>query len=118
MKVEELAGLLNLEVAAGHNGMGRQVRDGYCGDLLSDVMANAPAESIWLTVQGHQNIVAVALLRELSAIVMVGGNNPDPETQQKADKEGIPLLLSSDSAYDLAGRLYDAGVRGDKKGAN
>ncbi len=113
MKVEELSKNLDLKVTAGKTGLDRQVKGGYCGDLLSDVMANAPIGCIWLTIQGHQNIVAVALLREISAIVVVSGNIPDPETHQKADQEGIPLLLWPGSAYDLAGQLYNAGIRGE-----
>ncbi len=112
VKVADLLKNLDLKVTAGKIGLDRQVKGGYCGDLLSDVMANAPIGCIWLTVQGHQNIVAVALLREMAAIVVVSGNIPDQETQQKADQEGIPLLLWPDSAYELAGCLHDMGIRG------
>jgi predicted transcriptional regulator len=86
------------------------VEDGYCGDLLSEVMANASESCVWLTIQGHQNTVAVAVLREMAAIVVTGGQTPDEETLEKADQEGIPILLWPDSAYQLAGRLYSIGV--------
>jgi len=112
VNVEELLNNLDLTVTAGKTGLNRQVMGGYCGDLLSDVMANAPIGCIWLTVQGHQNIVAVALLREMAAIVIVGGNTPDQETQQKADQEGIPLLLWPESSYNLAWHLHDSGIPG------
>ncbi|MDZ7833662.1 MAG: DRTGG domain-containing protein [Desulfobacterales bacterium] len=90
--------------------MERRVKGGYCGDLLSEIMANAPEGCVWLTIQVHQNIVAVAVLREMAAIILVGGNSPDEETKAKADAEGIPVLLTSLDAFSLAGRLYAAGV--------
>ena len=110
MNVKELVDQFNLAVVAGQNGLDRQIQGGYCGDLLSDVMGNAPIGCIWLTVQTHQNIVAVAVLREMAAIVLSGGHQPDQETVAKADSEGIPILLWPDSAFDLAGQVHKAGI--------
>jgi len=73
-------------------------------------MGNAPEGCVWLTIQGHQNIVAVAVLRNMAAIIITGGQTPDEETLQKANQEGIPLLLWSESSYQLAGRLYSIGI--------
>jgi predicted transcriptional regulator len=110
VKLEEIQKSLRLQVAAGARGLAREVAGGYCGDLLSDVMANAKRGALWLTIQSHPNIVAVAVLRELAGIILVNGRNPDDETKAKADDEGIPLLLSTLSSFDLAGRLYDLGI--------
>ena len=110
MNVKELVDHFSLHVAAGQNGLDREIQGGYCGDLLSDVMGNAPIGCIWLTVQTHQNIVAVAVLREMAAIVLSGGQEPDQETVEKANEEGIPILMWSETAYDLAGQIYQAGV--------
>ena len=110
MNVKELAERFNLQVAAGQNELDRPIQGGYCGDLLSDVMANAPHGSIWLTVQTHQNIVAVAVLHEMAAIVLTGGQEPDPETIEKANEEGVPLLMWPQSAFDLAGQVCAAGI--------
>lgn len=110
MKVRVLVEGFNLQPVAGAQGMDRDVKGGYCGDLLSDVMAKAPIGCIWLTVQGHLNIVAVAVLREMAAIVITGGREPDEETVQKANQERLPVLTSPDSAFELAGRLYALGI--------
>ena len=110
MNVKELAEKFNLHVVAGQNDLDRQIQGGYCGDLLSDVMANAPQGCIWLTVQTHQNIVAVAVLHEMAAIILTGGHEPDQETIEKADEEGIPILMWPKTAYELAGQVYGAGV--------
>jgi ferredoxin len=110
MTVNDLVARLGLQVVAGEPGLERKIEDGYCGDLLSEIMANAPEGCVWLTIQGHQNIVAVAVLREMAGIIITGGRTPDDETLQKANQEGIPILLSSDPAYQLAGRLYSQGI--------
>jgi len=110
MTVKDLVDKFGLAVTAGESGLDRKVTDGYCGDLLSEIMGNAPIGCAWMTVQGHQNIVAVAVLREMAAIIITGGQSPDDETIQKADQEGIPILRWPNSSYSLAGRLFSAGV--------
>jgi iron only hydrogenase large subunit-like protein len=110
MTVNDLVERLGLQVVAGDNGLDQRVEDGYCGDLLSEIMGNAPEGCVWLTIQGHQNIVAVAVLRNMAAIIVTGGQTPDEETLEKANQEGIPILLWPDSAYQLAGQLYTMGV--------
>ena len=110
MNVKEFVSHFNLHVAGGQNELDRQIQGGYCGDLLSDVMANAPTGCIWLTVQTHQNIVNVAVLHEMAAIVLTGGQTPDQETIDRANEQGVPLLMSSASAYDLAGKAVAAGL--------
>ncbi len=107
MKTSEVVELLNLEVVAGRDGLDRQVTGGYMGDMLSYVMAQAPQGAIWLTVQNHPNLVAVAVLRELAAVCLVGGRTPLEETRLKAEEEGIPLLQSDEDAFTLAGRLHE-----------
>ena len=110
MLVRDLAEKFDLSIVAGKNGLDREILGGYCGDLLSEIMGNAPAGCAWLTVQGHQNIVAVAVLREMAAIIITGGQQPDEDTIEKADQEGIPILLWPNSSYHLAGRIFGAGV--------
>lgn len=110
VKVKEIVTDINLEVAAGEKGLDREITGGYCGDLLSDVMANTTSGDIWFTIQSHQNIVAVAVLKDLAAIVLVNGRQPDEDTIAKAEEEGIPILLSTLSAFALAGRVHEMGI--------
>lgn len=105
LKVKDLKDKLNLILVAGKNGLDKTISGGYCGDLLSDVMANTAEHNVWLTVQAHQNIVAVAVLKEISCIIITCGNKPDQTTCQKADEENIPLFLSDLSAFDLTTAL-------------
>ena len=110
MLVKDLVEKFDLTIAAGEKALDREVMDGYCGDLLSEIMGNAPAGCAWMTVQGHQNIVAVAVLREMAAIIITGDQKPDEETIQKADQESIPILLWPNSSFRRAGHIFSAGV--------
>lgn len=110
MKVKEIVRRFSLKTVAGERGLDHQITGGYCGDLLSDVMAHAEKGEVWITIQRHQNIVAVALLKELAAILLANGLQADQETIAKADEEDIPLLVSSLPAYQLAGQLYKSGI--------
>jgi len=73
-------------------------------------MANAPIGCIWLTIQGHQNVMTVAEMREMAAVVLSGGNVPDDETRERAENFGIPLILWQGTSYEMAGKLSDAGI--------
>ncbi|OVE79162.1 serine kinase [bacterium I07] len=110
MTLESLVESLNLQVEAGGENLEREVTGGYMSDLLSDVIANSQAGNLWLTLQVHSNIVAVATLKELSGIILIGGRNPAPDTLEKAKQERIPVLSSPKSAFEMAGMLYQLGV--------
>jgi len=112
MNVRDVVASLPVTVATGQEVLNNPVTGGYASDLLSNVMGQATAGNIWVTMQGHQNIVAVASLAGLAAIVIAGGAEPAPETLKKADQEGIVILITSLSAFEVVGRLYQLGIRG------
>ena len=104
---------LNLEVVTGEASLDSNVITGaYISDLLSDVMANADEGSVWVTIQIHQNIVAVAVVAALNAVIIAGGRRPEAATITRAHEQGVPILTSSASAYDISGRLYSMLSRG------
>jgi hypothetical protein len=82
---------------------------GYAADLLSCVMAGAQRRAIWVTLQAHLNIVAVAALLELSAVIITEGATPDPETIIKANEEEVTLLATDKSTFYVTGRLWELG---------
>jgi putative N-acetylmannosamine-6-phosphate epimerase len=84
---------------------------GYTSDLLSCVMAGAQKKSVWVTLQAHANIVAVAALLDLSAIIITEGALPDPASIAKANEEGINLFSTSKPSYEVVGRLWEMGIR-------
>jgi hypothetical protein len=84
---------------------------GYTSDLLSCVMAGAKHGSIWVTLQAHVNIVAVAALLEMSAVIITEGAQPDQATLDKAQHEGVVLLSTDKFTYEIVGRLWELGLR-------
>ena len=94
--------------------LSRECTGGYVSDLLSDVMANARPGDLWITLQVHQNIVAVASLKELAAIIIIGGRQPEKQTLAKAEEEKIPLLLTGMTAFEVVGELYRMGISGKR----
>lgn len=111
MKLEEVVRRLDLEVHAAVDKLDADITGGYTCDLLSYVMANAKAGNLWITIQGHPNIVAVASLIGLAGVVVVEGAKIEAATLEKAAAEGIPVLTTRATAYTIAGRLYELGVR-------
>lgn len=86
---------------------------GYTSDLLSCVMANASRQGIWITLQAHTNIVAVAALLELSAVIITEGALPDPNTVLKANDEGVSLFSTTKSSFAVVGKLWEMGLRAE-----
>jgi hypothetical protein len=111
MTLADICARLELKIYAGGAELARPVSGGYVSDLLSDVIANGRKDQLWITLQVHPNIVAVAALKELAAIVIVNGREPAPETTARADQERIPVLGTPLSAYELAGRAYQLGLK-------
>jgi predicted transcriptional regulator len=74
-------------------------------------MAGAPRHGIWVTLQAHGNIVAVAALLELAAVIITEGAMPDENTIQKANDEGVTLLSSTRSSFNIIGQLWEMGLR-------
>ncbi|HUV09181.1 MAG TPA: DRTGG domain-containing protein [Spirochaetia bacterium] len=112
MKLSEIVRKLELDVMCGEGNLDCQVKRGYVSDLMSDVLANAREGDLWITLQVHQNVVAVAGMKEIAAVVLIGGRKPEEQTLEKAKREDIPILSSELPAFELVGKLYELGVPG------
>lgn len=110
MLLREIIDKCGLEVVEAET-LDVEISNGYTGDLLSDVMGNAPSDSIWLTVQSHMNIVAVASIVGAKAIILCNGLTYENETIEKAKENGIALLISSENSFKTCMKLFDAGLR-------
>jgi hypothetical protein len=110
MTLKDIVNKLGFTVCCAEDKLREHAMGGYAGDLLSDVIANSKTGDVWITMQVHANIVAVAVLKELSAIVLVNGRKPSEDTLKKATEEKIPILVSKLSAFETAGKLYDLGI--------
>ena len=107
MKVKELVEKLNLKVLSGEKGLEREIDGCYISDLLSDVMGNALEGNIWITLQTHKNVMAVASLKEMSCIILVKNLMPNDETIEQSNDEDLPILQTSLPTYEIAGLVYN-----------
>jgi predicted transcriptional regulator len=112
MTVRDLAALVEGAAAGTATAVAREVRGGYVSDLLSDVMANAQDGDAWITMQRHVNTVAVAQLKNLAAIVIVNGRQPEAEMVNRAAEHDVAIVTTPLPAFDVAGRLHGAGLSG------
>ena len=106
MTVKEIVETLNLKIVSGQESLDMEVTSGYTSDLLSDVIANSKEGNLWITRQTHQNIVAVAKLKDLAGIIIVNSREPDEDTLRKAEEEKVSILCSAEMAFEVSGRLY------------
>src|SRR5690349_22579880 len=84
---------------------------GYSSDLLSCVMAGAKKGFIWTTLQAHLNIVAVAALIEVAAVIITENTQPDTASVAKANQQGVILFSTSQPTYEINGKLWEMGIR-------
>ncbi len=112
MKLSQIVSNFGLQVACGEKFLDQELSGGYAGDLLSDVMAHSKKGDIWITLQGHPNIIAVAKLKEIAGIIIINGRSPEEETIKKAKSEGVPIMTSELPAFELIGKLYALGISG------
>ncbi len=83
----------------------------YISDMVSDVIANAKSGNVLVTLQVHNNVIAAANLVDVSAIVVTRGRTPAPEAVALAEKAEIPLFTTDMDSWQVATKLYEAGIR-------
>ena len=106
MTVKELVEKMNLTVFCGQDYLDREIKGGYTSDLLSDVMGFAREGQVWITLQTHKNVLAIASLKELAAILLVKGNKPEEDMLEQAIDEGIPVLGTDAQTFETTGKVY------------
>lgn len=109
--VQEVVEELGLQVFVA-GAMEREITGGYACDMLSCVMAKAHAGNVWVTLQAHPNVIAVASLLGLAAVVVTEGVKPDVETLLRAQENGVVLMGSPQTTFAVAGRLSALGIAG------
>ncbi len=106
MKLSEVVEKLSLNVKTVNVGLHKEITGVYVSDLLSDVMANSKDGNIWLTLQTHLNIVAVAGLKNLAGIIIVNNRQPEKDIIEKAESEKVAIMTTTLPSFDVAGKLY------------
>lgn len=83
-----------------------EIKTGYCGDLMSDVIAHASNSSVWITIQAHKNSIAVALIKDIRAIIFTNNVEINQELREKAKEENINLLRTEKNSFQICGLIY------------
>ncbi len=110
MNVKELCEKLSVKCEVGEEGLENEITDCYIGDLLSLAMARVKEGTVWVTIQTNINIAAVASLGDAACVIIADGFAPDINTAKKAKAEGIPILVTEMSAYEIAKKLAEIGI--------
>jgi hypothetical protein len=110
MTAAQLQTILKAENLTDGVSLSSEVTCGYVCDLLSWVMAHGRKGMAWVTVQTHINVIAVAVLMEFSCVILPEGLNMEEDALEKAKSEGIPVLRSNQTAFELCGRMTEAGI--------
>ncbi len=111
MIVREIVQALDLKVVAGSQALDREITGGYSADLLSSVMARAKGGNVWTTLQAHPNVIAVATLLELAAVIVTEGVPVPKDVSAKAEAENIALLSTPHTTFWVVGELERLGVK-------
>ncbi len=115
MKIIEIIEPLQAQIIAKGNLENQEISGGYAGDLLSDVIANAREDSVWVTIQSHPNVVAVAKLVGIPCIVVTNLQEVDEQTSQRAERESITILKTPLTTYQAVATLSRLGLPGLKR---
>lgn len=110
MKVAELAEKLGARVLNEGVDLEGEVKSAYVCDLLSWVMAKGAQGTAWITVMNHINVIAVATLLDMACVLIPENIEMSKEVLDKAAEEGVPVLGSSKTSYELAGEMYALGL--------
>lgn len=109
MKVKDLETKLGLKPI--NEVYDKDVEGAFISDMISDVMAGAKAGNVWVTVQTHKNVAAAANLVDISAVIVVRGKKVPEDTIQMADRAKMTIFTTDLDSFQLAVKLYEAGVR-------
>ena len=114
IKIRDLAEQMEWELKTQNVPLDAEVKTGYASDLLSDVLANSIEGDLWVTRQTHLNIVAIAVMRDLSGILITNGAKPDHDTVDKALEKKVPIFQTPLPTFEAVGRMYQLGISGKR----
>jgi predicted transcriptional regulator len=110
MKIEELVKIIDGTVMTPGVNLDRDIKGGCGADLMSDVLASIQPDAVLLTGLCNPQVVRTAMMADVSAIVIVRGKTPPPETIRLAVEENIPVIQTPYGMFELCGRLFRSGL--------
>lgn len=110
MRVEDLLKQEEFKLFTKGENQQKEIKGVYINDLLSYVMSHSSEGDVWITVQIHPNIVAVAELVGISAIIIPEGIEVEEITKEKADEKGIEIISTELDAYNICKFFAGQGI--------
>ena len=109
MTVQRLIPLIEAQSIAG-SGADGEIRGGFMSDIMSRAIAEGFSGMAWITHRADLNALAVAVMKNAACMIFPEGIRPEENAVRQAQKENVPLLSSKLTAFEIAGRLYAAGL--------
>ena len=110
MTIQELLNKTDFKLMTPDVDTNVEIAGSFVGDLLSWVMGNSEPKQVWVTVQAHSNVIAVAALREFSGVIICQGAVVGDDIVALANEENVPLLTTERSAFEVCRSLVDFGL--------
>jgi predicted transcriptional regulator len=110
LKLKDVKEILDAEIIVGTEKLDMEVKTAFGADLMSDVLAFAKAGSLLLTGLTNSQVIRIANVMDIAAIILVRGKKPPIETINLAKEFKIPLLTTKYILFETAGRLYTKGI--------
>jgi DRTGG domain len=104
MKVSDLKDITEYEAVVAVN-QDDEIKAGYTGDLLSDVMANSDSDSVLVTIQAHKNTIAVATLAGIKAIVICNKRKVPQDMAEAAEKENVAIYATYKDQFTVSAEI-------------
>lgn len=89
----------------------KKIENVYSCDLLSWVMAKGKHDTAWITVQTHNNILAVASLLDFACIIIPEGITVEQDIIDKANEQEVVMLSSDLEVFEIFKIMYEAGIK-------
>ena len=112
MKLRDVKEILDADVIVGDEKLDIEVTTAFGADLMSDVLSFAKAGCLLLTGLTNTQVVRIANVLDMAAIILVRGKKPPAETISMAKSLQIPILTTKYILFETAGRLYAKGIVG------
>lgn len=87
-----------------------EVGAGFAADLMSDALRYRLCQALLVSGLANPQVVRTAEMADVTAILMVRGKTPPPETLELAEEVGIPFLGTNLTMFEACGLLHAAGL--------
>ncbi len=110
MKVKQVIEICEATLLTPDVDLDGDIKGGFSGDLMSDVLASVQAESVLITGLCNPQVVRTALIADVRLIIFARGKKPGEDILNLAIDENLPVAYSPLGLYEIAGRLTKAGL--------